>query len=97
MTESKTAVVIIISCLVIFNLAAFIVYGIDKKRARNGEWRISEKTLFLAALPGSALGALLGMYVFRHKTQHWYFKYGIPAMLILQLAAAGFLIWKYAL
>ena len=94
MFESNPILVIIIVCIIIFNLAAFILYGIDKKRARSGQWRISEKMLFLIAIPGSALGALLGMYVFHHKTKHWYFRYGIPAILILQLAVAVFLIWK---
>ncbi len=96
MPDTKTVLVITAVCLVIFNLTAFILYGTDKRRARNGQWRISEKALFMIALPGSALGALLGMYVFRHKTRHWYFKFGIPAMLILQLAA-GFLLCKYLL
>ena len=96
MPDTKTALVITAVCLVIFNLTAFILYGTDKKRARNGQWRISEKALFMIALPGSALGALLGMYVFRHKTRHWYFKFGIPALLILQLVA-GFLLCKYLL
>ena len=63
------------------NLAAFWAYGADKRRARRGSWRIPERTLFL--LP------LLGMRVFRHKTRHWYFRWGIPAIFLLQLAACG--------
>ena len=91
---SETGIIIIVVLIAVFNVLAFALFGIDKKRAINREWRISEKTLFLSALPGSALGALLGMYFFRHKTKHWYFRIGIPALLILQLAAAGFIIWK---
>ena len=95
MGQSETVLLIIIACVAFFNFLAFILYGVDKNRAKNGGWRISEKALFLAALPGSALGALLGMYVFRHKTKHWYFKYGIPAILAVQVVIAGILIWKY--
>ena len=76
--------------LVIINLIAFALYGIDKKRAKKGQWRISEKALFLAAILGGSLGALLGMQLFRHKTKHWYFRFGIPLILLLQ---AGLLIW----
>lgn len=73
------------------NLAAFILMGVDKRRARRGSWRISEKALFLPAVLGGALGGILGMRVFHHKTRHWYFRYGFPALLILQLALAGWL------
>lgn len=74
--------------IVLINLAAFALMGIDKRRAVRHAWRISEKTLFLSALLGGSLGALLGMRTFRHKTRHWYFVYGIPAILILQLGLA---------
>ena len=76
--------------LVLINLAAFILYGADKKRARKKEWRISEKTLFLAAIIGGSAGALAGMYFFRHKTKHWYFRIGIPLILLLQVL----LLWR---
>lgn len=68
------------------NVASFTVYGIDKRKARRGAWRIPEKTLFLLPLLGGSVGALLGMKVFRHKTKHWYFVWGIPAILLAQLA-----------
>lgn len=55
------------------NIVAFIMYGIDKKRAINGEWRIRERTLLLIGFFGGAVGSLVGMKVFRHKTLHWYF------------------------
>ena len=74
------------------NLAAFILMGADKSRARRGRWRISEKALFLPALLGGALGGVLGMRAFRHKTRHWYFRFGFPALLLLQ--AAG-LVWLW--
>lgn len=73
------------------NLAAFALMGIDKGRARRGRWRISEKALFLPAVLGGALGGVLGMRVFRHKTKHWYFRYGFPLLLLLQLGGLGWL------
>ena len=71
------------------NLVTFTVYGVDKAKARRGAWRVPEKTLFLLPLLGGSVGALLGMHVFRHKTRHWYFRWGIPAIFLLQLAACG--------
>ncbi|MBQ8075430.1 MAG: DUF1294 domain-containing protein [Oscillospiraceae bacterium] len=73
--------------LLLINLTAFFLMGADKKKARQNAWRISEKTLFLAAVLGGSVGAILGMWFFRHKTKHWYFIFGMPAILILQLAA----------
>ena len=73
--------------ILIINIAAFILYGIDKVRAKRGEWRISEKSLFLVALIGGSVGAIVGMHVFHHKTRHWYFRIGLPLILILQIAA----------
>ena len=84
----------VIAWLVLINLVAFAVFGIDKKRAKKGQWRIPEKTLFLSAILGGSIGAILGMYIFRHKTKHWYFQIGIPAILILQIAAVYWLSQK---
>lgn len=69
----------------VINLIGFIIMGADKKRAVRGAWRISEASLFLTALAGGALGCTLGMYRFRHKTRHWYFRYGMPAVFFLQI------------
>ena len=74
--------------LVVINLLTFAVYGIDKRRARRGQWRVPERTLFLLAILGGSVGALAGMYGFRHKTRHWYFRFGIPAILLVQIAVA---------
>ena len=74
------------------NLVTFTVYGVDKAKARRGAWRVPEKTLFLLPLLGGSVGALLGMLVFRHKTKHWYFVWGIPAILLAQIALA---VWVY--
>ena len=74
------------------NLVAFALMGIDKSKSKKpGVRRIPEKTLFLAALLGGSLGAVAGMYTFRHKTRHWYFKFGLPAILLLHLALAAWL------
>ncbi len=78
--------------LAVINLLTFIVYGADKRRARRGKWRVPEKTLFLLPLLGGSIGALLGMRVFHHKTKHWYFVWGIPAILLAQIALA---VWIY--
>ena len=79
---------VIIGYLVLINLVAFIVFGVDKQKARSHKWRIPEKTLFLLAIIGGSIGAIAGMYTFRHKTRHWYFVIGMPLILILQLAGA---------
>lgn len=78
--------------LIAINLVTFAVYGADKRRARRGAWRVPEKTLFLLPLLGGSVGALLGMRVFRHKTKHWYFVWGVPAILLAQLALAVWLL-----
>jgi len=67
------------------NLIAFALMGIDKHRAKAGKWRIKEVTLFLVTALFGGLGGTLGMYVFRHKTKHWYFKIGFPVLLIIQI------------
>ncbi|WP_059171360.1 DUF1294 domain-containing protein [Bacillus sp. FJAT-27445] len=69
--------------LFIVNVLAFAMMGIDKKRAKNGQFRISERTLWLSALAGGAPGAALGMSYFRHKTKHPAFKYGLPLLACL--------------
>ncbi|MCE2615321.1 DUF1294 domain-containing protein [Phocaeicola oris] len=74
------------------NLIAFITYGIDKWKARYHRWRIPEATLILLAVTGGALGAFIGMKVFRHKTQHWKFKILVPLLLVLWMVVIGYLI-----
>ena len=73
------------------NVTAFALMGVDKRRARRGQWRVPERTLFLPALLGGALGGTLGMRTFRHKTRHWYFRFGFPLLLVLQLLGLGWL------
>ena len=71
--------------LIGINLIAFFLMGIDKYKARKNRWRIPEKTLFLSAILGGSIGAILGMQIFRHKTKHASFVVGMPCILILQI------------
>ncbi len=77
--------------LLIINIIAFCLMYIDKQKAKKNKWRIKENTLIMSAILGGSIGALLGMNTFRHKTKHAKFKYGIPAILILQIIIALFI------
>lgn len=74
----------IIYYLIFINTVGFALMGIDKKKAREHKWRISEKTLFFAALLGGSAGTTAGMRLFHHKTRHWYFVIGMPAIFLVQ-------------
>ena len=80
--------------LLVMNLLAFSLMGIDKVKAKAGAWRIPEKMLFLATALFGGLGGTLGMTFFRHKTKHWYFKLGFPALLVIQMALLVLLLPK---
>ena len=67
------------------NLLGLAVMWSDKRRAQHGKWRIPEKILFLVSLLGGSIGIWAGMYLFRHKTRHWYFVVGMPLILVLQV------------
>ena len=82
--------------LLVINAVTFIVYGIDKYKAKHAKWRISEATLLLLAVFGGSIGAWLGMKVWHHKTMHKKFKYGVPVIFILQVALAIWIINKMA-
>lgn len=85
-------VISIISGYFLFmNFFGFILMGVDKRKAKKREWRISESSFFVVALLGGSLGSIIGMYAFHHKTRHWYFVYGMPAILVLQVAIASFI------
>ncbi|MBR3763431.1 MAG: DUF1294 domain-containing protein [Clostridia bacterium] len=89
----KTTILIIIAvAALVMNPVAFVLMGVDKKRARKGAWRIPEKTLFLATACFGGLGGTLGMFLLRHKTKHWYFRLGFPALLVLQVVVVAALI-----
>ena len=76
----------LVAYIVIMNVIAFVVYGIDKSKARRKRWRIPEHTLIFLAFIGGSVGALLGMYFFHHKTKHPKFYIGIPAILAFHIA-----------
>ena len=76
---------IIIIYLAIINVATFFTYGIDKLKAKRSKWRIREAALLMLAVLGGSIGALLGMKIWHHKTMHKKFKYGVPAILIVQI------------
>lgn len=79
------AITLIIIYLVVINCTSFITMGVDKYKARKRTWRIPESTLFVLALIGGSIGSIAGMHLFHHKTRHWYFLYGMPAILIVQI------------
>lgn len=79
--------------LLAINVATFVTYGIDKWKARNDKWRIRETSLLMLAVLGGSLGAWLGMKVWHHKTLHKKFRYGVPAIIVVQLLLLGY--WVY--
>lgn len=79
--------------LLAINVVAFAAYGIDKHKARHNKWRIPEATLLCLAALGGALGALLGMRLWHHKTKHWKFRILVPLFLALWLAAIGYYLY----
>ena len=80
---------ILVCWMILINLSAFLVFGLDKWKARRGAWRVPERTLFTLAWIGGSVGALLGMRVFHHKTLHKRFRFGIPLILLAQIAVAA--------
>jgi uncharacterized membrane protein YsdA (DUF1294 family) len=83
---------IISGILLTLNLLTFIIYGIDKFKAKKAKWRIPESTLLLLAVFGGSIGAWLGLQVWRHKTQHKKFYIGIPLILTLQVVATVYIL-----
>ena len=81
--------------LLAVNLFGFFLCFHDKRAAKKERWRTPEKNFFLTALLGGAIGVMLGMRCFHHKTKHWYFVVGIPAIFIAELALIGFVWWKW--
>ena len=83
---------IILGYLLAVNITSFLLYGIDKYKAKKGRWRISEATLLLMAVIGGSIGAWGGMRIWHHETMHKKFKYGIPVIIIFQVALAVYLL-----
>ena len=75
----------IFNYFIFINVFTFIAFGVDKWRARHNQWRISEAALFLFAILGGSIGALLGMHIWHHKTRHLHFVIGIPLIMLLQV------------
>ena len=95
--DKLTIILVALAIIAIMNIAAFALMGHDKKMARQGKWRVPEKTLFLVTACFGGLGGVLGMKVFHHKTQHWYFKVFFPVLLTVQvilLAAGTYLLFR---
>ena len=80
--------------LIIMNIVGIIVMGVDKHKSKVHAWRIPEKTLFMVSILGGSAGTWAGMYIFRHKTKHWYFVIGMPLILIIQIAIGVYIFMK---
>jgi uncharacterized membrane protein YsdA (DUF1294 family) len=87
-----TVIFVIALYFAVMNLVGFTIMGVDKRKAVNKLWRIPESTLFITAIIGGSIGSIIGMHVFHHKTRKWYFVYGMPFILILQILAVVALI-----
>ena len=85
---------IVLIYLAVTNVVTFFMYGIDKWKARKSKWRIREAALLGLAVLGGSIGAWIGMKVWHHKTQHKKFKYGVPAIIIIQLAIIGNFLYR---
>ncbi len=85
---------LIVIYIIAVNIISFIVMGMDKRKAQKRAWRIPESTLFVLAIIGGSIGSILGMHLFHHKTRHWYFLYGMPAILIVQILLVVALIFS---
>ena len=83
---------LILLYLLIVNAVSFLLMLVDKQKAKRKLWRIPESTLLLSAAMGGSIGALAGMYTFRHKTRHLKFTLGVPAILVAQIAAVFLLV-----
>ena len=85
-------ITLLLEYLIAVNLIGFALMGIDKYKAKKRAFRIPEATLFIVAIIGGSIGSIIGMYAFRHKTRHWYFVYGMPAILVLQILLIALLL-----
>ncbi len=95
MLEPEIVIPALAVYLVIVNIVALVLMFLDKKKAERGAWRIPEKTLFMSVILGGGVGGILGMRFFRHKTKHWYFVVGFPAILIVEIIALVFALIKF--
>ena len=92
--SDQSIIHIALTYLAVINVVTFFVYGIDKWKAKKSKWRIPEATLLGLAIIGGSIGAWLGMKTWHHKTLHKKFKYGIPAIIIVQLLITGYILFR---
>lgn len=92
--NSQRLLHIILIYLAVINVVTFFMYGVDKWKAKKSKWRIREVALLGLAMLGGSIGAWLGMKVWHHKTQHKKFKYGVPAIIIVQLILIGYFLYE---
>ena len=85
---------VVLIYLAVINVVTFFMYGIDKWKAKKSKWRIRETALLGLAVLGGSMGAWLGMKVWHHKTQHKKFRFGVPAIIIIQLSIIVYLLYK---
>ena len=78
------------------SIIGFLLMGIDKSKAKRGAWRIPEKTLLGTAFLGGSAGVWLGMEIFHHKTKHWYFKYGVPVICLVEILVVLYLLFNFS-
>ena len=86
---------ILMYCLLALNVGVWLMYGIDKWKAKSGRWRIPEKVLLLAAFAGGSVGALAGMMMFRHKTKKAKFVISVPIFFVIHCVIAGYVLLNY--
>ncbi len=91
--NKSTIILATVTVIMIMNIVSFALMGHDKRCARQGKWRVPEKTLFLVTACFGGMGGVLGMKVFHHKTQHWYFKVFFPVLLIVRIALLAFVVY----
>lgn len=89
-TLMTTSLKLLLIYIIVINVVAFLLMGIDKLKAKKHKWRIPEATLFISSIAGGSIGALLGMYTFRHKTKHLTFVIGMPVILVCHIALVLF-------
>ncbi|MBO4505055.1 MAG: DUF1294 domain-containing protein [Lachnospiraceae bacterium] len=91
---TRIVTLVVLAYLLVMTIVGLIIMKADKAKAEKNKWRIKEATLFLISAIGGSLGTWAGMYLFRHKTKHWYFVVGMPLILILHIALLVFLFSK---
>ena len=91
---TRIVTLIVLAYLAVMTIVGLIIMKADKTKAEKNKWRIKEATLFLVSAIGGSLGTWAGMYLFRHKTKHWYFVVGMPLILIIHIALLVFLFYK---